>query len=96
MKNSEGEEVQIESAFGITESLGKLGELLELSSGGLVLANEVATVHVALPRGAGSKYRVIHHKTLPYQAVLIVQDYLWVNFLRNLFFVFQLIPRSLC
>ncbi|GAA5959312.1 hypothetical protein JCM3765_006557 [Sporobolomyces pararoseus] len=75
LKNTLGEEVQIETAFGITESLGEMGKLLESSTGGLVLAKEVGTVHVALPRGAASKFRSIHHKTLPYQAVLIVQNF---------------------
>lgn len=76
LKNADGEDVQVETVFGISQSLEKLGESLELSTGGLISAKEFGTVHVALPRGAASKYRTIHHRTLPYQAVLIVQDYL--------------------
>lgn len=73
--NHGGENVQLESVFGVCEDLEKLGILFEEASGGLVKGKELGTVHVSLPRGAASEWRKVTHKTLPYQAVLIVQDY---------------------
>jgi len=75
LMNHDGENVQLESVFGVCEDLEKLGILFEEASGGLVKGKELGTVHVSLPRGAASEWRKVTHKTLPYQAVLIVQDY---------------------